>query len=119
MSEEQIFEWVAAEIERQKISKSELARQMNIHHTTLQGMYRRKSIPIHRLLQLCEILDYNFFQDIANQLEISEPLPLNNDQQEMIAGLQNTIQDLRVKVNLLEEIYAKTLQAFSGNNAAG
>ena len=113
IKEQDIFEMVAAEIKRQKISKLELSRRMNIHSTSIHGMYERKRIPFNRLVQLSEILNYNFFQAIANQIEIPNPAPITGSK-EPVDDYKNTIQNLQTKVSLLEEMYTKAFQSISG-----
>jgi hypothetical protein len=64
---------VKREIERQKMSKAELARRLHLNHTSVLTMFRRPTLHVHRLIQLSEILQYNFFRDVADQLPYQEP----------------------------------------------
>ena len=106
MTYTEIFELVAAEIERQNISKLELTRKMKIHPATIHGMYRRKKIPLHRLIQLSEILNYNFFQVIAKELHISNP---ENSSIFEDGDSNYAILKLQAKIEVLEEMYAKAI----------
>lgn len=107
MTTEEIFEFVAAEVKRQQVSKTELASRMGINPSTVQGMYKRKNIPLHRLLQFTEILNYNFFQLIADGVNITNPLPKNVQQNQ--PDDNETILKLQGKVEMIQELYEQAL----------
>lgn len=115
MNDREIFEMVAAEIEKQRVTKSELAQKMNINDTSIRGMYIRKRIPFRRLMQLSEILNYNFLRVVAERMNISNPSNITSDNGEdtdrLIEEYQEKIQKLEDRLVWFEEMHTKSLEA--------
>ena len=65
-----ILEMIKHVMLEKHMSKAELSRKMGLHYSTVQGMLSRNTIQVKKLGDLCEILDYNFFREIAEQFPL-------------------------------------------------
>ena len=111
-----IFSRVDQVMNEKMIKKADFARLLNLHSTSVNGMYNRKSISLARLVQASKKLNYNFFREIADNLNISEPQAINPNKelhqqyQKTIESQQETIHKLQTKIEVLEDLYDKVLK---------
>ncbi len=91
------------------MSKAELSRKMGLHYSTVQGMLSRNTIQVKKLGDLCEILDYNFFREIAEQIpiknsELSADFKTKAELSEEINRLKEENKSLKAKIEVLKEV---------------
>ena len=89
---------INAQMRRKNISASDLGRKINVSRTTAYSLSQRESIPVNRLIDLSKALNYNFFTEIANQLNITQPDPRNQEGEsltEKIAKLETQLEVLK------------------------
>ncbi len=89
-------------MEQKGLSKSYVAREMNITHNTLWAYFKKNSIQFGILWKLCIVLDYDFLSEIQRYYPKELPLLPNAK-----------LQELESKVAELEQanaIYKELLQ---------
>ena len=94
---------IRREMKRKRVSASELARGLNINHSSVAGMLNRPTLQVQRLAEISELLNYNFFREIANKLPCTEPdYTLDTDRTE-VNGLKSRVRDLELEVSILRQ----------------
>lgn len=70
---------IGAEIEKKVrsvgITDAEFARRINTTRQNVQSLYKRKSIDTEQLSNICQVLNYNFFEKYLTNLQ---QLPIDN-----------------------------------------
>lgn len=90
-------------MKRQHWSKAKFAKILRNHPSTVQGLLRNPKIQVHRLIQLSEVFQYNFFREIAASLPYKEPdYDIKTDVDAIKAPLQEEIKKLQMQVNNLQ-----------------
>lgn len=89
-------------IQHHRITEAAVARKLNRNHTTLVKYFKSDTIQSAVLWEICEVLEYNFFQDFAEQLPSTFRHGPTADQKE-IADLQSELASMRIKVEVLEK----------------
>ncbi|MDP4271837.1 MAG: hypothetical protein Q8909_17205 [Bacteroidota bacterium] len=90
------------EMTQRRISKSELARMLHMKPSSIHFMLDSEFMQVQRLLDLSNVLQYNFFREIADQLPHAEPATVNPATAE-IATLNEHIKELEMEVRILRE----------------
>jgi len=101
---------ISREMKRKRINVSELARGLRINHSTAAGMLQRPTLQVQRLAEISELLNYNFFREIANTLSCTEPDYTSEPNRAEVNKLQNQIKDLELEVRILRQ----TIKDLSG-----
>jgi hypothetical protein len=99
----QVLTMVKREIQRKRISVSELSRGLKIKTTTVSGMLKSPTFQVQRLAELSEFLNYNFFRELAAQLPYAEPVFAEESKQSEVAELQHRIKELEMEVKILRQ----------------
>lgn len=115
-----VFNMINRELKSRHITKTELSRKMNVSQSTVQGMFRSKSIKVHRLMEISKIVNYNFFSEIAHKMSVEDPVTemiLQLKEEEFseetdslnmeIERLKHEKETLKVKFELLESVIEK------------
>ncbi|HEY4788521.1 MAG TPA: hypothetical protein VIH57_20865 [Bacteroidales bacterium] len=104
MEQIEVISMVRREMQRNHYSSAEMARKLNVQPTSIQGMFSRRTIQVHKLLKLSEIFQYNFFREIAASLPYSEPnYEVKVDEEAIKLPLQERIKELEIEVNILRQ----------------
>ena len=82
------------------IKHTELAQRINTSKQNIQNIYRRQSIDVLLLVKICNVLEYNFFEDYLAQLEFDT----SKETMKEISRLKQLLQEN--EVNYLKEITA-------------
>ena len=101
-----ILEIIKREMQQKHLSSTELSRKMGLHQTTVHGMLTRDSIKVERLAELCNIMQYNFFRELAEQFPYEQP-EFNEVFKQKEAALTEEIKTLKIKVEVLNEVIEK------------
>ncbi len=87
------------------ISNTELALQLQMHHSSVLFMLKNPGMQIRRLWTICEAIDLNVFQYLANEIKINDPkesglIECNIE----ILKLKKEVEDLKKERDLLKEV---------------
>ena len=86
---------------------------MGLHQTTVHGMLSRNTIQVQKLADLCEVMQYNFFREIAEQFPYEQPVfeDVFKKKEESFTKEINRLKEenktLNIKVDLLKEVIEK------------
>lgn len=101
---------IKRELKKKHITNTELSRLLGLHQSTVHNMLSSKSMQVERMAQISEVLQYNFFREIAEQFPYEQPVFDNAFKQkekeltEEINQLKEENKALNIKVKLLKEI---------------
>jgi len=109
MEELQVLQMVKRELQRKKVRVSELSRGLNISTSSVNGMLKSPTFQVQRLAELSEILDYNFFRELAAKLPYAEPVFAVESKQSEVAELQKRIKELEMEVGILRQTFKDLL----------
>jgi len=93
----QVIPMVKREMLRKHQSISGVARKINLNQSSVNGMLRRSSMHVQRLIELSDVLQYNFFREIAAMLPYAEPAD------ETQIKDQERIKELEMEVRILRQ----------------
>jgi len=95
-----ILSMIKREMERKHINASDLSRGLKMNHSSVVGMLKRPTLQVQRLAELSELLNYNFFREIAVKLPYSEPDVVDATE---ATTLQNRVKELELEVSILRQ----------------
>ncbi|WP_243348021.1 helix-turn-helix domain-containing protein [Parabacteroides sp. FAFU027] len=95
---------IRREMSKRHMTAVDLAKKLNLHPSTVKVMLHSDTIQVQRLLEISEILQYNFLLEIASTLSYSEP------KIESVATVENSssaqddhIKELEMEVKILRQ----------------
>jgi len=94
---------VRRELQRKKVSVSELSRALKINSSSVSGMLKSQTFQVQRLADLSEYLNYNFFRELAAKLPYAEPVYATESKQSEVAELQARVKELEMEVGILRQ----------------
>lgn len=103
MADLPVLAMVKREMQRRRISVSELSRALEINTSSVSGMLKSPSFQVQRLVELSEIMNYNFFREIAAHLPYTDPVYVNESKQSEVEELKNKIKELEMENNILRK----------------
>ncbi|WP_321320898.1 helix-turn-helix domain-containing protein [Labilibaculum sp.] len=87
------------------ISNTELARLLQMHHSSVLFMLKNPGMQIRRLWTICEAVDLNVFRYLANEIGINDPEDSTVIERDIeIQKLKKEIEDLKKERDLLKEV---------------
>lgn len=88
------------------VKKKELAHDIDRSTQSITKYLQNDSIQTSILIDICYALEYNFFQDMANNLprEFTKTQEINIEEQEMIQQLQEENKVLKIQNELLMKL---------------
>ena len=87
--------------EEQKLSKAQLAFKMNLSKQSMTALSKAVDCTVLRLKQYSEKLNYNFFQEIANELDVEQPFSHSyTEVQKEMEELRNRLAKQEEEINL-------------------
>lgn len=101
--EKTIGEAIKVRLHTVGMSKAELARRLNMSSANVHKIFKRTTVDVKLLRELCDILDYDFFRDFAPEVSRQrrrEPEPYNIGDTEVL--FIRYIVDLQARVQILE-----------------
>ena len=69
-----IKEVIIREMRKKHMPNAELSRRLKRNNSTIAAMFNRETLQVNRLIEISNILEYNFFQDIADTLSFPKPV---------------------------------------------
>lgn len=95
---------IRREMNRARMLQSDLAKKLNVRSTTVFGMLRRPDMQVHRLIQLSEIFQFNFFREIAATLPYQDPdNEVKVDIEAIKAPLLEKIKNQELEISILRQ----------------
>lgn len=100
-----IGESIKAKMAERRMTPTQVTRAINMSRAAMTNIVTRTSINTDLLKLLCEALDYNFFEDLANQ-------PMNITRKPNKDSLVNFVNDaeLEIKYKKLLEEHLETIK---------
>lgn len=102
-----IGKYLDAHLDHHTMTKADLGRQLQVNHTTLSRYFRQPSIHVGILWRMARVLQYNFFMDMGERLNI----PYTTQQEKNLlterTQLLERITLLESQVTLLKDILKK------------
>lgn len=87
---------VRRELEIKHVSFSELARRLQISRSSITESMKSHNMSVNRLMEITDILKFNFFREIASEFSYVEPLDKEKEElKERIKSLEFELQILR------------------------
>jgi len=96
----QILPLIKREMKRKRISPAELSRGLKVNQSSISGMLNRPTLQVQKLIELSDLLEYNFFREIAVKLPYTEP---NLNDQTETESLKARIKELEMEVGILRQ----------------
>ena len=94
-------------IQKNKIVQAVWARKQGVLDTTVVDYFKKSTMQTSTLFDICQIIDYNIFKDIADSLPANMlPISINPLQEEMDA-LKKENEKLLMKIEILEGMLKK------------
>ena len=90
-------------IKSRNVNGADIARALNMHPTSVNGMLHRPTLQVQKLADLSDFLQYNFFRELATQFPYAEPDCADTDLVNENATLQNRVKELELEVNILRQ----------------
>jgi hypothetical protein len=102
-------------MENQHSNTMNLANSLSISRSATASMLQKPILQVQRLVELCEVLQYNFFTEIAAELPYAEPdyiklrersgnpVPLEDINSPQLLELQNRLKMLEMEVSILRQ----------------
>ena len=84
--------------EKKRILPVELSRRLGVTASTIYLFRRSKNCDVDRLWDICKVLDYNFFRELSEEVDIAEPTNT------VIEKLQNEIIEKDREIDKLKDV---------------
>lgn len=68
------------EVRRQQISIVDFAKMINYTRTNAYNIFKRNNIDIELLKRISTVLNHNYFEDLANNMDLARPVELSEEE---------------------------------------
>ncbi|KJF42444.1 hypothetical protein [Draconibacterium sediminis] len=85
------------------VNGADIARALNLHPTSVNGMLHRPTMQVQKLADLSNLLQYNFFRELATKFPYAEPDCADTELVNENASLQSRVKELELEVNILRQ----------------
>lgn len=85
------------------VTGADIARGLNAHPTSINGMLSRPTIQVQKLADLSHFLQYNFFRELAGEFSYPEPDCADQELVKDNKELQNRVKELELEVKILRQ----------------
>lgn len=103
MNDIPVLAMVKREMQRKRVTVSEISRALKINTSSASGMLKSPTFQVQRLVELSEVMNYNFFREIAAQLPYTEPAYVNASKQSEVEELRSRIKELEMENSILRQ----------------
>lgn len=83
------------ELEKRNLTSAEVGRKLNLNQSSAYYILKRKNISVQHVAEFSEILQYNFFRELAAKFPYAEPA------NEEVSTLQERVKELELEVSFL------------------
>lgn len=94
-------------IVNQKLSKAQLARDLDVGNSTLNQYFKNESIQLAILWKISKILNHNFVAQLAEYLYLPYKTKQEQKLEAHIALLEKRIEILEIELNVYKKIHEK------------
>jgi hypothetical protein len=91
-------------VKKNRTYQSAWARNQGVKFQTVNSYYKRPSLQLKTLFTICQVLQYNFIREIADQLPAEFPPYADNPLREENAALKKEIEMLKHEVEILNRV---------------
>jgi hypothetical protein len=92
-----------AHVKKNRLFQSGWARQQGVHPKTIATYLKNPTMRIDTLFTICQVLEYNFFREIADALpEQLPPHPVSKNETRIIE-MEQRVKDLELQNATLEK----------------
>lgn len=98
-----VLPMIKREMSRKHFNATDLSLALKMKYHTVVGTLSRDTLQVQRLAELSEVLNYNFFREIAAKLPYAEPdysVPADTSE---LTALQSRVKELELEVNILRQ----------------
>ncbi|MCQ2524912.1 MAG: hypothetical protein MJ123_11285, partial [Lachnospiraceae bacterium] len=84
-----IGEMINDEIRRQQISIVEFAKKINCERSNVYNIFRRNNIDIELLKRISIVLNHNYFEDLAKNMDLAKPVEISDEEIKRLQSIDN------------------------------
>lgn len=103
MKKDLVLPMVKTVMKSKNVTGADIARALNVHPTSVNGMLHRPTMQVQKLADLSNFLQYNFFRELATKFPYPEPDCADQELVEENNKLQNRVRELELEVNILRQ----------------
>ncbi|QIA09534.1 hypothetical protein [Draconibacterium halophilum] len=103
MEKNSVLPIVKRVMKSKQVTGADIARALNMHPTSVNGMLHRPTMQVHKLADLSHFLQYNFFRELAEKLPYAEPDCSDPELAKENKDLKNRVKELELEVNILRQ----------------
>ena len=95
---------VSREMQKRYITAAAVARKLNLNPSSVKTMLHSDTMQVQRLLDMSNLLQYNFFREIAALLHFTEPvIEKETPDVDPTIALNERIKELEIEVKILRQ----------------
>lgn len=104
MSQLEIVPMIQREMRKRHLTAAGLARSLRVNPASINGMMSRPTMQVHKLAELSDVLQYNFFREIATLFPYTEPDYTIPPDRSEVEALQKRVKELELEVSILRQV---------------
>jgi hypothetical protein len=93
-------------VKKNRLFQSGWARQQGVLPTTIATYLKNPTLRVDTLFTICQVLEYNFFKEIANALPVHFPPKTKTENDQLVEELKQQLHDQQIKIEVLEKALA-------------
>jgi hypothetical protein len=90
-------------VKKHRIFQSGWARQQGVTTGAIAAYLKNPTMRVDTLFAVCQVLEYNFFREIANTLPVHLPPKIITESEQLVIELQQQLQQQQIKIEALEK----------------
>jgi len=97
-----IGEMLKKHVKAKRIYQAPWARIQGVHATTVNSYFKKPTMQVDTVFTICQVLKYNFFRDIAEELPAEFPSKTPPALAVRISELEKENERLKIEIEVLE-----------------
>ena len=97
-----IGEMLKKHVKAKRIYQAPWARIQGVHATTVNSYFKKPTMQVDTVFTICQVLKYNFFRDIAEELPAEFPSKTPSALAVRISELEKENERLKIEIEVLE-----------------
>jgi hypothetical protein len=90
-------------VKQNRLFQSGWARQQGVSAKTIATYLKNPAMRVDTLFTICQVLEYNFFKEIANALPAQLPPETKTENDQLVRELKQQLHDQQIKIEALEK----------------